>query len=87
MVRFQHAPAAPAALNLTPPLHLLCVAAAAVPCPTGFTTNLRTQQTVPTSCIVPAGYYLKAPGQVCMQGFDFGTLVWHKPCTLKNYTP
>jgi hypothetical protein len=37
---------------------------ACVPCPTGFTTDLRVQQTMPTACIVPAGYYLKAPGQV-----------------------
>lgn len=43
---------------------------ACVPCPTGFTTNLKIQQTLPTACIVPAGYYLKAPGQVapCPQG-------------------
>lgn len=43
---------------------------ACVPCPTGFTTDLRVQQTMPTACIVPAGYYLKAPGQVapCPRG-------------------
>lgn len=34
------------------------------PCPTGFTTDGLVMQTRPTACIIPAGYYLKAPGQV-----------------------
>ena len=43
---------------------------ACVPCPTGFTTNGTTGATSPLQCLVPAGYYLKAPGQVapCPQG-------------------
>lgn len=43
---------------------------ACVPCPTGFTTKGLDGRTRPEDCIIPAGYYLKAPGQVapCPRG-------------------
>jgi len=43
---------------------------ACVPCPTGYTTNGAIGASTPTACVVPAGYYLKAPGQIapCPKG-------------------
>lgn len=37
---------------------------ACVPCAPGYITNGATGSTVATACVVPAGYFLKAPGQV-----------------------
>jgi hypothetical protein len=41
-----------------------------VPCPPGYTTNTATRSTTSGACKVPAGYYLKGPGQVapCPKG-------------------
>lgn len=56
---------------------------ACVPCPPGYTTNDATGKTASSDCLVPKGYFVRAPGQIapCPRGEYKDTLTAVATCT------